>query len=119
MPCSHDVKHLRPMCVIRSRFVASHLKPEVAMFSAHAFQQILAIVKEWWLSGLKVNGRYAFLDCPQCQLIRYRAAYTTIHENQQRGALHLHYLVLQLPRPTRVPYLEISRVTTNDIIEVD
>ena len=83
------------MCVIRSRFVASHLKPTAAMLSARAFQQILAIVKEWWLSALnsfKVNGRYALLDCPQSQLIRYRAAYTTIHENQQRGALHLHTL---------------------------
>lgn len=68
------------------------------MVSACAFQQILTIVKQWWLTGLQVNGQYALIDNPRWQLLQYYHMYSSKVEVQRRGAPHLHMFVY-IPRP--------------------
>ncbi len=66
------------------------------MVSGRAFQQILDIIRGWWLCGLRVNGQCALTDdASKC-------------EAQQRGTVHLHALFWQ---SWPVPYVWLTRVS--------
>jgi len=78
------------------------------MVSGRAFQEILTIVRDWWLCGLMVNGQYALTDDRARHLLRYRGAYSSKCEAQQRGAVHLHALFWR-ERPA--PYVLLTRVS--------
>jgi len=79
------------------------------MVSGRAFQQILTIVRDWWLCGLRVNGQYALTDDSTRRLLRYCGAYASKCEEQQRGAVHLHALFWQ---SWPAPYMLLTRVST-------
>ena len=89
------------------------------MVLGSVFQHILAIVKQWWLSGLKINGQYALTECTRCQLIQYCSRYASKAEFQTRGSLHCHLLVCLHPRLTTALDVDNSLVSCAEAVEVD
>ncbi len=80
------------------------------MPSARFFQQVLDILKPWWLSGYQVNGQYALTDdCARRDLLRYCSAYAS--KPQERGTVHRHVLLWLVPTSAR--YVELPRVITH------
>jgi hypothetical protein len=82
------------------------------MISAHAFQHVLAVVRQWWHAGLMVNARFALIDDPQSQLLRYYSVYASKVEAQRRGALQFHVMIQQFQHPICSRYVEICRAGT-------
>ncbi len=81
------------------------------MVSGLAFQRVLDVVRQWWLSGLKINGRYALTDdCARRDMLRYYSVYASKLERQERGAAHLHVMIWRAPASVR--YVELPRVTS-------
>ena len=88
------------------------------MPSARFFQQLLDILKQWWLSGFLINGQYALTDDrARRDLLRYCSAYASKPEPQERGTMHRH--VLLWPVPTTGLYVELPRVTSRWLMTWD
>ena len=78
------------------------------MPSARFFQQIMDVLKKWWLAGFQINGQYALTDdCVRDVLPYCGGAYAFKTGRQERGSVHRHVLWLM---PTSGRYTELPRV---------
>ena len=75
-----------------------------AMPSARFFQQIMDVLKQWWLAGFQINDQYALTDDCARDLLRYCSAYASKTERQERGSVHIHVMLWRAP--TSASYVE-------------
>ena len=80
------------------------------MPSARFFQQIMDVLKPWWLAGFQINGQYALTNDSTSDMLWYCGAYVSKTERQERGSVHRHVLLWLVPTSGR--YIELPRVSS-------
>ena len=63
------------------------------MITGRSLQELLDVVRLWWLLGWQVNGQYALKDDGRREPLRCCSAYFSERESQGRGAAHLHVMI--------------------------